>query len=327
MSHHQTTRPRVAAVLLSGVLLPAVLVLSACSSATTSGSSSSASGSAASTAATPAGGYPVTVTLGKSSVSLKAKPTHIVSLSPTATEMLYAIGAGSQVTAVDSDSNYPATAPKTKLSGFQPNAEAVAGYQPDLVVISNDVNGLMASLTKLGIPTLLLPAANTLDDSYAQEASLGQATDHVAQAAKVAAETKARIAAAIATVPASARKLSYYHELDQTYYSVTSTTFLGGIYKLFGLTDIADTSPKAAAAGGYPQLSAEFIVKSAPDVIVLADGLCCGQSLAAVGARKGWATIPAVKNAKVVMINDDIASRWGPRTADFAEAVAKILAA
>jgi len=326
MSHYPTTRLRAAGVLLSGALLPAVLVLAACGSTTTGSSSSSASGSTAATAAGKAG-YPVTVTVGKSSVTLRARPTRIVSLSPTATEMLFAIGAAGQVTAVDSNSNFPATAPKTKLSGFQPNAEAVAGYKPDLVVISNDVNGLVASLTTLGIPTLLLPAANTLDDSYSQETSLGQATDHVAEAAKVVADTQSRIATAISSVPASAKKLTFYHELDQTYYSVTSTTFIGGIYKLFGLTDIADTSPKAAAAGGYPQLSAEFIIKAAPDVIVLADGLCCAQSLAAVGARKGWATIPAVKNAKVIMINDDIASRWGPRTADFAEAVAKTLAA
>jgi iron complex transport system substrate-binding protein len=302
----------------------AVVGLSACggSSAGQSAATLTASPSvSASTSAAPA--FPVTVTAANGEVTLAEQPARIVSLSPTATEMLFAIGAGGQVAAVDDNSNYPAEAPKTKLSAFQPNAEAVAGYDPDLVVFSNDANGLKAALTKLGVPMLELPAAATLDDAYAQITTLGQATGRVDDAAKVSQEMKDRIAAAVASVPASAKGEKVYHELDQTYFSVTSSTFIGSVYAQFGLMNIADGAKDAS--GGYPQLSAEYVVTQAPDLIVLADTKCCQQSAATVGKRPGFAGIPAVKNGRVVEADDDIASRWGPRAADFAEAIAREL--
>jgi ABC-type Fe3+-hydroxamate transport system substrate-binding protein len=303
----------------------ALVTLAGCGGTSSGISTQPAAPSASSTpSATPsAPAFPVTVTGAGGPVTIAEQPSHIVSLSPTATEMLFAIGAGAQVLAVDDQSTYPAEAPKTKLSGFQPNAEAVAGYKPDLVVAANDANGLVAALTKLKIPVLLLPAAATLDDSYTQLATLGTATGHPDDAAKVTQATKERIAAAVASVPATAKGLKVYHELDNTYYSVTSKTFIGGIYAQFGLTNIADGAKDAS--GGYPQLSAEFIVTQAPDLIVLADTKCCQQSAATVAERAGFAGIPAVKNGHVLAADDDIASRWGPRTADFAEAVAQEL--
>jgi len=277
----------------------------------------------ASASASPTAAFPVTVTAANGEVTLDEQPSRIVSLSPSATEMLFAIGAGVQVTAVDDNSNYPAEAPKTKLSAFQPNAEAVAGYDPDLVVYSNDANGLKAALTKLGVPVLELPAAVTLDDAYAQISTLGQATGRVDDAAKVTQEMKDRIAAAVASVPPSAKGQKVYHELDQTFYSVTSSTFVGSIYAQFGLTNIADGAKDAS--GGYPQLSAEYVVTQAPDLVVLADTKCCKQSAATLAKRPGFSGIPAVKSGRVVEGDDDIASRWGPRVADFAESVAKEL--
>jgi ABC-type Fe3+-hydroxamate transport system substrate-binding protein len=114
-----------------------------------------------------------------------------------------------------------------------------------------------------------------------------------------------------------------YHELDPTFYSATSSTFIGSIYGMFGLVNIADDAPDAA--GGYPQLSAEYVVGKAPDLIVLADTICCEQTAAAVAQRPAFDTVPAVKAGRILEANDDIASRWGPRVADFAESVAKTL--
>ncbi len=347
-SHTSTTRPTRRAV---GPLAAAVLiaVLAACGSTSQtttaaqdqpSADGTPAAGStdglptstATSTPFDPAnpdttigGTFPVTVKAANGSVTLATAPKKIVSLSPTATEMLFAIGAGPQVVAVDDQSTFPASAPRTKLSGFQPNAEAVAGYHPDLVLVANDANGLMASLAKLKLPALLLPAATSLDDSYAQDLTLGQATGHPATAALLATSTRTRIAKAIASVPASAKGRKVYHELDPTLYSATSSTFIGSVYKEFGLTNIADAAKGAAAAGGYPQVSAEFVVTQAPDLIVLADTKCCQQDVAAVAKRPAFGAIPAVKNGKVLAADDDIASRWGPRIADFAEALAKML--
>ena len=92
-------------------------------------------------------------------VEITARPEAIVSLSPTATEMLFAIGAGDQVVAVDEFSYYPEEAPVTELSGFTPNLEAIGAYAPDLVVVANDLDGIVGALEAVGVPVLLLPAA------------------------------------------------------------------------------------------------------------------------------------------------------------------------
>ncbi|MDQ1287809.1 MAG: transporter substrate-binding protein [Actinomycetota bacterium] len=306
-----------------------VLALTACggspSGSSPSGASSGAGSGSATSVATGQQTFPVTVKGAKGPVTIASAPKAVVSLGPSLTEMLFAIGAGGQVKAVDDQSTYPAQAPRTKLSGFQPNAEAVAGYQPDLVVLSNDSFGLVAALTALKIPVLELPAPASVEESLEQQKTLGVATGHADDAARVADTTRRRIDAAIASVPKTAAPLKIYHEIDQTYYSVTSKTFLGGLYARFGLTNIADAAPKAAASGGYPQLSAEYVVSARPDLIVLADGRCCQQSPEIVAKRPAFGTVPAVTNGKVIAVDDDIASRWGPRVADFAETVARVL--
>jgi iron complex transport system substrate-binding protein len=276
----------------------------------------------------------VAATLALTGCGSQAKPTQtadpmparIVSLSPTATEMLYAIGAGKQVTAVDDQSNHPAGVPKTDLSGIKPNAEAIAGRNPDLVVVSNDTNKIVDQLKQLKIPVYLAPAAKTLDDTYGELTELGRLTGHGGEAAAVVAGMKNDIATVAKGLPQRSKRLTYYWELDPTYYSTTSRTFVGSVLALAGLTSIAD-----ASAVDYPQLSAEGVVKANPDLIFLADTKCCQQSAATVRARPGWAEVTAVAGGRVYTLDDDIASRWGPRTVDLlravADAVAKVPAA
>jgi iron complex transport system substrate-binding protein len=266
--------------------------------------------------------FPVTIHAANGDVVIKSRPTHIISLSPNGTEDLFAVGAGSQVVAVDNDSDYPKTAPRTSLSGFTPNIEAIAGYRPDLVVVSNDIGGLVASLQKLGITVLLEPAADTIAQAYDEIRQLGAATGHAPQATKVVAGMERSLTKLLRSVPKAQRHRTVYHELDPTYYSATSSTFIGRIYKLFGLRDIADAAD--ATHTGYPQLSAEYIVSANPAIVVLADSVCCGQSAATVAARAGWADIAAVKHHRVTAVNDSVASRWGPRIVDFARAIATV---
>jgi len=263
--------------------------------------------------------FPVTIAAANGSVLVPERPQRIVSLSPTGTEMLYAIGAGEQVVAVDDQSSYPPDAPKTKLSGFQPNAEAVAQREPDLVVLSDDVNEIVKSLQVLKIPTLQQPAATTLDDSYKQIEQLGAATGHVGEAASLVASMSTKIDRLAR--PAPERTLTYYHELDQKLFSVTSKTFIGQVYELAGLRNIADAAEGADA--GYPQLSAEYVVQADPDVIFLADTKCCGQTAEKVAQRPGWNQISAVRTGAVVELDDDVASRWGPRIVELLETVVR----
>jgi len=293
-----------------------LLSLTACG-----GDSSDAGATAPKTSASDA--FPVTVTGADGELTLDGRPETIVSMSATATEMLFAIGAGDQVEAADDTSNYPEDAPSTDLSAFTPNAEAIAGYAPDLVVLSDDLNGIVDSLDALSVPTLLLPAAETLDDSYEQLEVLGDATGHAEEADEVVADMQDRIAAAVESVPAEARGTRVYHELDPSFYSAASSTFIGGIYTQLGLENIADGAPDAA--GGYPQLSAEYIAGAAPGLIVLADTKCCGETAQTVAQRPAFDSLPAVQDGRILEADDDIASRWGPRVADFAEAVAGTL--
>jgi iron complex transport system substrate-binding protein len=252
------------------------------------------------------------------SPSSTALPHRIVSLSATATESLFAIGAGAQVIAVDDQSDYPADAPKTTLSGFTPNVEAIASYKPDLVVISFDPGGLAASLRKLKIRVLDQPAAVTIKDAYAQILELGGVTGHAAKAKAVVAKMKERISSIVAHTKRDP-SLSVFHELEPDLYSATSKTFIGRIYALFGLKNIADAADSTGS--GYPQLSAEYVIASNPSLIVLADVKCCGQNAKTVAARPGWSTISAVKNRAIVRVDDSIASRWGPRLVNFVRAV------
>jgi len=302
----------VARKFIPSLIVVVLVALSACSSG---GPSAQVSPSKAGS------GFPMTLTSKAGEITLPERPSHIVSLSPTATEMLFAIGAGAQVVAVDAQSDYPASAPKTSLSYLNPNIEAIASYSPDLVVIDWNVPGTVRSLGSLGVPVLAQPPAATLDESYSQIAQLGQATGHTGEAAALVSKMRTEIQQIVASMPQTGTPLSIYHELDDTYYSATSETFIGQIYSMLGLGNIADGA--AHTATGYPQLSAEYIISSDPDLIFLADTKCCHQTPATVAARPGWDEIAAVRNGNVVALDEDIASRWGPRVVDFIRTVAE----
>jgi iron complex transport system substrate-binding protein len=270
--------------------------------------------------------YPLTIKFGGYTTKIAKKPTKIISLSPSATEIFYAIGAGSQILAVDDYSNYPANAPVSEISGYQPNVEAILAKKPDLVLLQ--VNSTKApqvrnALVKLGIPVLMQPAPATLNDVYAENTILGKVTNRQAGAAKL----NAAMAKSIKDILAKAKKgskIRIFHELDDTYYSATSETFIGKVYRDFGAVNIADEA-SGADNSGYPQLSAEYLLKSDPQVIFLADAQY-GVTADSVSKRAGWSQISAVKNQKIVELPADVPSRWGPRLVDFYKLIGDSLA-
>jgi iron complex transport system substrate-binding protein len=262
--------------------------------------------------------FPVAVETANGPVTIPARPEHIVSLSPTSTEVLFAIGAGGQVAAVDNQSNYPEEAPTTDLTGFEPNLEAIAGFDADLVILMYDPGEVVTGLEALGIPVIMHPAAWTLEEAYAQIEQIGAATGNADRASDLVESMRSDIAAiAGATNGAGA---SYYHELSPDYYSVTSATFVGSLYEMLGLTNIADGADPDGF--GYPQLSAEHILAEDPSLIFLADTRCCGQDRETITERPGWDVLSAVRAGAIVELDDDIASRWGPRVVDLFEAIA-----
>lgn len=299
---------------LTAVLASAALLLGGCA----------AGDDPATGLASPSAGAAYPVTVGK--LTLPQRPERIVSLSPTATEMLFAIGAGPQVTAVDEASSFPADAPRTDLSGFKPNAEAVAAKNPDLVVLSDDLNKIVDQLGALKIPVFVTPSATDLDQAYTEIEQLGQLTGHAAEATALTGRMRADIDKIAAAVPKRTKPITYYYELDPTLYTVTSKTFVGSVLARLGLRNVADSADPDGSKGGYPQLSQEVLVKANPDLILLADSKCCKQSAATVKARTGWSSITAVRTGKIVALDDDIASRWGPRVVDLMRSVADAVA-
>ena len=264
--------------------------------------------------------FPVTVEDATRAVTVERRPERIVSLSPSATETLFAVGAGDQVIAVDDESDWPRGVPSTDLSSYQPNVEAIAGHRPDLVVVPASVpRDVTSGLRRLGLTVLAEPAPDDLGDAYHQIRELGIATGHRAEGERVARRTLARVEELIAAAPAGP-PLKVFHELDPDLFSAGSDSFIGRIYARLGLRNVAD--PAARRAGTpYPQLSSEAVVSANPDLVVLADSECCGQTPAKVRRRAGWDAVEAVRNGAVVAIDDDIASRWGPRIPVFVERV------
>ena len=245
-----------------------------------------------------------------------AVPQRIVSLSPSATETLFAIGADDQVVAVDAQSDFPEGVPTTDLSAYEPNVEAIASYEPDLVVMTDDAE-LQESLEGLDIEVLVSPAPTTIAGAYEEIEAIGEATGHVDEATELVEELRAEIDA-VAAENEGVELLTAYWELDPTFYSVTSNTFIGEVMKLAGITSIADAADDGS---GYPQLSPELIIEADPDLVILADTECCQQDAAAVAARPGFADLRAVTQGNVVELDDDIASRWGPRLIELVRAL------
>lgn len=257
-------------------------------------------------------------------VSAHASSMCIVSLSPTATETLYAIGAGPNVKAVDTDSNYPTTGlPKKRLDPFNPNAEQIAticpkssshpSTKPDLVVVAYDANSIVERLTTLHVHAILQDAPASLSGAYAQILTLGNLTGHAHVAGLVVGTIKKAVATAVASVPVHPKKrLTYYYELDPTLYTLTSSTFVGSLLHSLTGVDIADAVAKSSDYG-YPQLSVEYLLSSNPKLVFLADTVCCKVNATSFGARPGYSALSAVKYRHVYGLNDDVASRWGPR--------------
>lgn len=241
-------------------------------------------------------------------------PARIISLSPSATEDLFAIGAGKAVIAVDSLSNYPINAPITKLDAYSPNVEAIAKYKPDLVVLNSSANkssSVKAALEKLKIKVFYEMTPSDVQGAYAEINALGTLTGNNSKASRLVASMKTSIANAI-SVGRVKTAIPIFHEVDNTLYTATSKTFIGHVYSDFNTTNIADAAD-TADSGGYPQLTNEYVLKANPAVIYLGDG----EPVANVLARAGWNSVDAVAHNHVIELPADIPSRWGPRLVNF----------
>lgn len=312
------------------LVLALALVAAACGAGTattttgapvTTVASTTSTTSEATTTTTEADEFPVTVQADNGSVTIESRPERIVSISPTATEMLFAIGAGLQVEAVDNLSYFPADTPVTDLSAFNPNLEAILAFEPDLVVASYDPDNTLADgLAAVGVPLILFFGAATIDGVYQEMKTLGTATGNLELAVKVTEEIAADLDELVAQAGGVGEGVTYLH--DAGFPWVTSShSFVGQIYSLFGLVNIADSAP--GAEFGFIEISDEFVVDANPQLIFLS----FEDPSSPLADRPGWSGVAAVANGAVVVLDPDTSSRWGPRIVDFAADVAAALEA
>jgi cobalamin transport system substrate-binding protein len=259
--------------------------------------------------------FPLTVTRSDGAeLTIEQPAERIVSLDPSATEILYAIGAGDQVVAADLFSNYPEEAQaKARLDAFQPSPEAILAEEPDLVLMFANDTGAVDVLDDLGATVLYLEVPDSLEGIYERIELYGQITGHEDEALSLSDTMAARVDAVVETVADVEEGPRFFHELDPTLFTVSPSSFIGDLYELLKAQNIADDS-----AGEFPQLTSEAVISSDPEVIILADeGF--EETIETVRARPGWNVITAVAEGRVHRVDPDIANRPGPRIVDFLE--------
>ncbi len=253
-------------------------------------------------------------------VTLDAPPRRIASLSAGHTEILYAIGAGDQVAAVDRTSDCPQEANDLpKVDAFTPSVEAIAELEPDLVIIFFDPGDLQSSLQGLDIPVLNLASPDSVEGVYDQVKLLGEATGQVDDATDLVADMQAAVQDIRSEIGDVADAPTVFHEIDNTYFTAGPGSFIGDLYDILGAENIAEATGQA-----FPQMSAEAIIEADPEVIILADE-DAGETPDTVKARPGWDNISAVQNGRVHIVDPDIVSRPGPRLVEALRFLARYL--
>lgn len=240
-------------------------------------------------------------------------PKRIISLSPSITEILFEIGSGNQVIAVDNLSNYPNETPISDISAYDPNVEAISLFNPDLVILSYNIKNLKTALKKIGIETIYLPAPLNFEDILDQIDYLGQKTGNEDKAKKLISKMKSKMKT-LQNLRENKPATKIYHELDPNYYSPSKFSFIGDIYQKLNYKNVANKADITNL--GYPKLSPELIISENPDLIILPGK--DNKYVEKVKSRPGWNYIKAVKKNNFLLTNNDIASRWGPRILNFA---------
>lgn len=261
------------------------------------------------------------------SVTLHVPVKKVVSLSPSNTEILFAVGAGDKVVGVTEYCNYPAAALDIeKIGGFSADTisvETIVSLEPDVVLAYGDRQvDVIEALEAVDIPVVALDP-KTLTDVYDNITTVGQITGHEDQAQAVVADMKARIDVVIekaATVAEEDKVLVFWEIFDEPLMTTGKSTYIGQMLELAGGVNIFGDLEEA-----YPQINVEEVVSRNPQAIMGSD--THGEKLTPemVGARPGWDQIDAVVNGRIFLIDGDIVSRAGPRLADAVEAIAQAL--
>ena len=253
-------------------------------------------------------------------LTFEVAPTRIISLSPGATEILFAIGAGDQVVAVDEWANYPPeTESLERLKYIDPDPERVLSLNPDLVLMATAQQPQVEQLRSLGLTVLFNLEPDSIEGVLDNTLLLGLVTGHSEEAETLVAQMRIRIAIveeAIADVDEGPR---VFYELSSDLYTAAPDTFIGGTLTLLKARNVA-----VGAESAFPQLTAEALIEANPEVVLLADHVW-GESFETVAARPGWDAVDAVINERVYGVDPDTGNRPGPRIVESIEEIAALL--
>ncbi len=267
-------------------------------------------------AASCGGRAPDAVTLG-GKLTFDTPPERIVSLSPGHTEILFAIGAGDQVIAVDNQSDFPPeTETKTKLDATSPDEAVLEELQPDLVVVMAGPEEVVQAIDQQGFQVLWLELPDSVGSIFDQIDLLGEITGRVEQSDRLVDEMDGRLLAVFDEVGATPGP-RVYHELDDGLTTASIDTFIGELYLILNGQSIADQSEEP-----FPQLTVDTVVEADPEVIILAYPNASPES---IKARPGWQDISAVKDDRIYAVDPDIVNRPGPRLVDGLETLARLI--
>jgi len=295
----------------------------ATTSAATTTAATTAAGTTAATGSTTPTTYPLTITDdAKNSVKFDKAPARYISLAPSNTEMLYALGLGDKVVGVDDNSNYPADVSKLdKVGGYSgTNLEKIVSLSPDVILAAGITSkDTLTSLQSHNLKVVILNAQN-MDGIVANLRLLGQLANVPDKADAVIKDFQAKLDEVSAKVKTASAKPRVYYELDPTLYTVGPGSFIDEIITRAGGQNI-----ETDATNPYPQLSQEAIVSKDPEVILVGDDTGGTDTPEIISARPGWNIISAVKNKRVFAVSADLVNRPGPRAALGVEAVAKLL--
>lgn len=267
--------------------------------------------------------FPLTITddLGNE-VTIEAEPQRIVSMAPSHTQILYALGLGDKVVGVTEYCSYPPEAQeKPKVGGFSNiDLEQVVGLDPDLVLgTSIHAQSVEPALVERGLKVVLINP-ETVEDVLEKIVLVGRVTGREGAAIALSAELRGRIEATMEKVQKAGSKPRVYWELSNDLYTAGPGSFIDDLITRAGGINIA-----ADVQEQWPQLNLEALILADPEVIILADHPY-GETAEGVKARPGWADISAVKNERIVeVLDDDLVSQPGPRVAEALEFVAKVL--
>ena len=269
------------------------------------------------TTPTKAEAFPATVTDDASrNVTVKAEPTRIVSLAPANTEILFALGLGNKVVGVTSYDDYPSqVASITKVGDFAgPNVEAVAGAKPDLILATSGVQAdVVKKLEDLGATVVVLDP-QSLDGVYADIQRVGQITGTSDKADDVTTAMKGQVEA-VQRVVATSERTSAFIEIGQNpLFTAGKGTLMDELITLAGGKNVV-TQP------GYVSYSAEQLIKANPQAYFATKG--SSNDPAAIEKRPGFSALSAVKDKRVVILDDSLVSRGGPRIVDGLKAMAE----